>query len=322
MATRNEAIKSITNSINNAMSDCPTLAKVGRVLTLQYLEGKLDPCYNRDEIITSIQKIMLRKNKANALLTGAAGCGKTAIAEGTAAAYAERFIASMQKYMDAKKTYDKAYKEWNKSDEFVHPPIAPQEEDFFGVNDKTIVIEVTFSALVGGTKYRGDLEERIEELLNECRRHPSFILFIDEAHQIANSGKCEGGEGVSQLMKPALARGDIRVIGATTTEEAKYIWEDKALARRFNEVKVPQLATRAAIKTAENIMADYCKFHKVHSQVLAEDLLYAVFEALPHTVFPDNFINVVDETLAGCRFDGVQNATPDLFLATLARMSA
>jgi ATP-dependent Clp protease ATP-binding subunit ClpA len=322
MVTRNEAIKVITKSINEAMSDCPTLAKVGRVLTLQYLEDKLDPCYNREEIITSIQKIMLRKNKANALLTGAAGCGKTAIAEGTAAVYAERFIASMQKYMEAKRAYKQEYTEWEKNDEFTATPDMPQEADYFGVNDKTIIIEVTFSALVGGTKYRGDLEERIEELLQECRRHPGFILFIDEAHQLANSGKCEGGEGVSQLMKPALARGDIRVIGATTTEEANYLWADKALARRFNEVKVPQLATRAAVQTAEGIMADYCKYHKVHSNMLAEDLLCKVFETLPHTVFPDNFINVVDETLAGCRFDGVQNATADNFLATLARMSA
>lgn len=321
MATRKEAIDSIKRSIKNAMDDCPTLAKVGRNLTLLYLEDKLDPCYHRDDIIVNIQKILLRKNKANVLLTGMAGCGKTAIAEGTAAVLAERFIASTQKWLDANKEYKKVYKAYERAGELCDCPSAPQQENYFGVNDNTVIIEVTFSALVGGTRYRGDLEERLDALLEECRRHPAFVLFIDEIHQISNAGKCEGGESVAQMLKPALARGDIRLIGATTTEEANYIWADRALARRFNEVKVPQLINRAAVQTAEGIMEDYCKFHKITTEVPVENLLCKIIEFLPHSVFPDNFINVIDETLAGCRFDGEQTATATHFNATLSRMA-
>lgn len=309
--------------------NCPTLAKAGRNLTALYLEGKLDEVYNREHEIASIQRILLRKSKANVLLTGPAGCGKTAIAERLAGVFAGRAIEQTAKEIHAEEEYQKKAKAWRKAQdkawdnfEDFNEPAPERIEIPKAMLSDIILYELSLTALVSGTKYRGDFEEKVQNILDECKRYPNIILFIDEIHQIVSTGKCDGSDGAAQMLKPALARKDIRVIGATTTDEVKYIWEDKALARRFNEVKVLPLSGATAVTTAEKILADYAKFHGIEvSYSYANEIMAKLATFLPKTVFPDNFINVVDETLAGAKFDGLAEVDMSHFNAVLSRMA-
>jgi ATP-dependent Clp protease ATP-binding subunit ClpC len=157
---------------------------------------------------------------------------------------------------------------------------------------------------VGGTKYRGEFEERLQKVIDECRGHPNVILFADEAHLLTSVGKTNESDSPAQMLKPALARNEIRMIGATTTEEKTYIARDKALWRRFREIVVSPLSGEAAEKTAVQILDDYCRFHNILTDASAEDLWKMVQQRLPNSVFPDNLINVIDETLASAVFDG------------------
>lgn len=300
--------------------DCPELAKCSRNLTAMYLEGKLDEVYHRDATIANIQKILLRKSKANVLLTGPAGCGKTAIAERLAAVLTNRLVDYAKTLNECDAEYDKAVRAY--AEYTNNAPRPEKEEPPMPWLSNCIVFDLSLTALVSGTQYRGQYEEKINNLLAECRKHPNIVLFIDEIHQIVRAGKSEGGEGAAQMLKPALARRDICVVGATTTDEAKYIWEDKALARRFNEVKVNPLVGNAAHSTAEGILQDYAKYHEIEAPTADVPQIMNLLETfLPHTVFPDNFINVIDETLAGAKFDGHSIVDMTHYKATLSRMA-
>lgn len=320
------------NYLNQAEAvsrNCPTLNMAGRNLTAMYLEGKLDEVYNRDTYTANIQKILLRKSKANVLLTGPAGCGKTAIAERLAGVLAHRAIEQTAKEIKAEQNYDsamKAYrraqdKAWDNGEE-LDMPFPEKEEVPKNILSNIVLFELSLTALVSGTRYRGDFEERVQKILDECKQYPNLILFIDEIHQIVKTGGGDGSEGMAQMLKPALARKDICVIGATTTEEAEFIWKDKALARRFNEVKVAPLHGKSANETAEKILNDYAKFHNIAvSAECVNEILSKLSAFLPKTVFPDNFINVVDETLAGAKFDGLTEVDMSHFNAVLSRMA-
>ena len=317
----------VLDYVNKVEHRCPELSNAGRNLTKMYLEGKLDEVYGRDNIVASMQKILLRKSKANVLLTGPAGCGKTAIAERLAAIFAQRSIEYATKDEMAEDEYQKAYNTWRESVNYdeddnytISPPVRADIE--MPYQSKIVLFELSLTSLTAGTRYRGDFEERVDNILQECKGNPNIILFIDEIHQITKAGASDSNEGVAQMLKPALARKDICVIGATTTDEAEHIYKDKALARRFNEVKIAPLCGETAIETAKSIMADYCKFHSVktnfdHASEIVDKLSYF----LPKTVFPDNFINVVDETLAGAKFDGLAEVDMTHFNATLSRMA-
>jgi ATP-dependent Clp protease ATP-binding subunit ClpA len=167
-----------------------------------------------------------------------------------------------------------------------------------------VIYDLSLTALVGGTKYRGEFEERLQKVIDECRGHPNVILFADEAHLLTSVGKTNESDSPAQMLKPALARNEIRMIGATTTEEKTYIARDKALWRRFREIVVSPLSGEAAEKTAVQILDDYCRFHNILTDASAEDLWKMVQQRLPNSVFPDNLINVIDETLASAVFDG------------------
>lgn len=310
---------------------CPILASTGRNLTKMYLEGKLDKVYNRDISAIAVQKILLRKSKANVLLTGPAGCGKTAIAEHLAAIFAERTIKFLEERISLTARYEKEYSAWQKNvaydDDgnctaewvFAEPKTVKIEPPMLG---DIILYELSLTALTAGTRFRGDFEERVQNILNECKGQHNIILFIDEIHQIVTSGSAEGSESAAQMLKPALARKDICVIGATTTEEAEYIHKDKALSRRFNEVKVEPLKGEQARQTAESILLDYGKFHNIGiCPSHATEIVAKLATFLPDTVFPDNFINVVDETLAGAKFDGLTDVDMTHFNATLSRIA-
>ena len=309
-------------SFNNK---CPNLSKLARNLNHLYLTGRIDPVYHRESLLESIQKTLLRKGKANILLTGPAGCGKTAIAEGLAAIIAERRVAYQVEYNKVYDEYRKAHNTWEKhiadggelydEPQFIEPP-RPMLSNL-------IIYDLSLTSLVGGTKYRGDFEERLDNVIKECRENPNIVLFIDEIHQIVRAGASDSNEGVAQMLKPALARKDIRVIGATTNEETKEMEKDSALMRRFNRIEVMPLVGEAASETAEHILRNYAEYHKVKvaNEVESADLLALINCFLPNSVFPDNFINLVDETLAGAVFEGAQKIGMSDFKATLSRMT-
>lgn len=277
--------------------ECPTIAQYSRNLNLICLDGLLDPCYHREEDIKQIQKILLRKHKANILLTGVAGCGKTALVEGTAAQLTRRKV-------DYERSRDRQWDDIRgdgacdgaEAEDPEAPPRPPLCD--------CVIYDLSLTALVGGTKYRGDLEERLQKILDECKAHPNVILFIDEVHRLTTVGKSDASESSAQALKPALARNEIRVIGATTEDEKIFITRDKALCRRFCEIVVAPLSGEAARETAGLIMNDYCRYHRIITDASGEELWQMVQQLLPGSVFPDNLINVIDETLAGAVFDG------------------
>lgn len=269
------------------------LSKYARNLNLEYLKGNLTPIYNREEILITTQKILLRKGKANILLVGSAGCGKTAIAEGLASLLVEQQIAYNKAVAEAEAEKEAEGLERRRN---VEKPL------FFDC----VIYDLSMNALVGGAKYRGDFEERLQKIVDLASQDKQIILFVDEIHQINTVGQAEGATSMGQILKPALARGEIRVIGATTTEESEILKKDKALARRFSEVFVPQLVGDSAVQCLESIMNDYSKFHKVsfNKTVTALEVYSKTCEALPRSVFPNNVIDIVDEVLASAKFEG------------------
>ena len=298
---------------------CPTIAKHSRNLNICYLENKLDPCHHREGIIDTMQKMLLRKNKANILLTGVAGCGKTAIAEGLAAVITQRKLGYMEDFLLANKVYKKEYKKWTDAGQVGEKPAQPILNK--SLLSESVVYDLSLNSLVGGTKYRGEFEERLTQVIKECRENPDIILFVDEIHHMGRVGAAEGCVSAAQILKPALARNEVRVIGATTTDESEELLKDAAIARRFTHIEVPVLKGDAALDTARNILRHYSEYHKVTTNVSADELLTQVRFHLPDTVFPDNFINVVDETLAGAVFEGETNVGHERFYQTLSRLA-
>jgi ATP-dependent Clp protease ATP-binding subunit ClpA len=328
---RKEAIKRALKYVERVEASCPQLSKMGRNLSKLALEDKLDNVYGRDATIVSIQKILMRKSKANVLLTGVAGCGKTATAERLAKVLADRSVDLCEREAIAIAEHEKAHKAWAKSaptDDFgcyteeahrTEPKLMEIEKPY---QTEIVLFELSLTSLTAGTRYRGDFEEKVDAIIKECKSNPNIVLFIDEIHQIVSAGRSDNSDNAAQMFKPALARREMCVVGATTEEEARYIWEDKALARRFNEVKVAPLCGEVAHETAVRIMNDYSQFHSVEADVNAtREILAKLKMFLPKSVFPDNFINVVDETLAGAKFDGLTKVDMTHFNATLSRMA-
>ena len=310
--------KMVRDDLKAMDSKCPALLRHGRNLNLAYMDGKLEPCFHREDLIRSIQRLLLRKNKANILLTGPAGCGKTAIAEALAAAISDsrvRYLKACDAALDA---YLKAKQAWEAGQ---LPQVPKQQMPEKPPLCDCVVYELSLNSAVSGTKYRGEFEERLEEILREIRGNPRVILFVDEIHHICRVGAAEGCVSAGQILKPALARNEIRLIGATTTQEKADILQDPALARRFTQLEVPQLQAEAAQDTAKGILKHYSHYHKVTTKVPADWILAQVQFHLPDTVFPDNFINVVDETLAGAVLDGNKVVNMADFNDTLSRMT-
>ena len=186
----------------------------------------------------------------------------------------------------------------------------------------TIIYDLDISAFTANTKYRGEFEEKVRDIITETRNHPNIILFIDEVHQLNTIGSAEGTSGLGQLLKPALARGDVHCIGATTDDELRHITEDKALTRRFNKVRVLPLTGAVAIDACEKITKDYEAYHKVsvNKAVDISTLFQLSQSKLKATAFPDNFINLIDETLATARFNGLTEVDMADFEATITEL--
>jgi ATP-dependent Clp protease ATP-binding subunit ClpC len=247
----------------SAKSKTPALDSFGRDLTELAKSGELDPVIGRMNEIERVVQILCRRTKNNPVLLGEAGVGKTAIVEGLA----QRIVS--QEVPDI-------------------------------LFDKRLVV-LDLAAMVAGTKYRGQFEERIKAVMNEVRRAKNIILFIDELHTLVGAGGAEGAIDASNVLKPALARGEIQCIGATTFDEyRKYIEKDAALERRFQSIAVEPPNAEQTFEILKGIRPKYEAHHRVK---ISDAALRAAIEFsgryIPGRVQPDKSIDVIDE--AGAR---------------------
>jgi len=244
-------------------SKTPALDSFGRDLTELARSGELDPVIGRQNEIERVIQILCRRQKNNPVLLGEAGVGKTAIVEGLA----QMIIG-------------------NTVPEILH--------------ERRIVV-LDLAMMVAGTKYRGQFEERIKAVMNEVRRAKNVILFIDELHTLVGAGGAEGAIDASNVLKPALSRGEIQCIGATTFDEyRKYIEKDAALARRFQPIHVEPPSKQDAVEILKGLRDRYEAHHRV--QILDEALIAAVEMSdryISGRCLPDKAIDVLDE--AGAR---------------------
>ena len=298
-----------TEEIGRLMSfdrGCRALSTYARNLNLMALEGKTFRAYGREDEIMQTLRIMLRKTKPNTLLVGPAGCGKTAVVETLAHYIVDARLAYLQSCND-KAMADLRGEE---SDEIATPLF----------ND-TIIYDLDIASMVAGTKYRGEFEERLSAIIAETEKNPNIVLFIDEVHQLNAIGNAEGASNMGQLLKPALARGAIHCIGATTDEEAELIYKDRALARRFNKVRVLPLSGEKAVSACDKILKDYSKHHDIAVEGISGAELYEIArEKLKETSFPDNVINLIDETMAGAKLNRQTSVSKEDFDSTLLRL--
>ena len=241
------------------------LAKLGRNLTEEAREGKLDPVIGRNKEIQETAEILSRRTKNNPVLVGDAGVGKTAVVEGLAQAIVNGDV-----------------------------PAAIKNKE---------IISIDISGLEAGTQYRGSFEENIQNMIQEVKAMGNVILFFDEIHQILGAGSTgdgQGSKGLADILKPALSRGELTVIGATTQDEYRNtILKNAALARRFNEVKVNAPSAEDTFKILQGIRDLYEKHHNV---VLPDEVLKAAVDYsvqyIPQRSLPDKAIDLVDVTAA------------------------
>src|SRR5882672_1430657 len=245
--------------------ETPALNQFGRDLTALARESKLDPIIGRESEIERVIQVLSRRKKNNPILIGEPGVGKTAIAEGLAERIVENKVPETLK-------------------------------------DKRIVT-LDLAAVVAGTKYRGQFEERLKAVMNEIRESKDTIIFIDELHTIVGAGGAEGAIDASNMLKPALARGELQCIGATTLDEfRKYIEKDGALERRFQPIMVDPPTVDDAITILKGLRDKYEAHHGVH--ITDEAVVQAVKLAdryMNDRFLPDKAIDVIDEASARAR---------------------
>lgn len=243
--------------------DTPVLDKFGNDMTLAAQEGRLDPVVGRDTEIERLAQILSRRKKNNPVLIGEPGVGKSAIVEGLALRIVQRKVSRI--------LFDKR------------------------------VVSLDMASIVAGTKYRGQFEERIKSILNELSKNKNIILFIDEMHTIVGAGNAAGSMDAANLLKPALARGEIQCIGATTLDEyRKNIEKDGALERRFQKVMVEPTTAEETRQILDNIRDKYESHHNVTYTPAALDACVRLTERyVSDRNFPDKAIDAMDE--AGSR---------------------
>ena len=241
----------------------PVLDNFGRDITRLAMEDKLDPIIGREKEIERVAQVLSRRKKNNPVLIGEPGVGKTAIAEGLALKIVQRKVSRV--------LYDKR------------------------------VVALDLAALVAGTKYRGQFEERMKALMNELERSRDVILFIDELHTIIGAGGASGSLDASNIFKPALARGELQCIGATTLDEYRqYIEKDGALDRRFQKIMVEPTSVEETIQILNNIKGKYETHHHVrYSEEAIEKAVKLSERYITDRFLPDKAIDVMDE--AGAR---------------------
>lgn len=235
------------------------LSEYSTDITKLYQEGKAEPVIGREKEIHRLIQILSRRTKNNPVLVGEPGIGKTAVAEGLA-----------QK-------------------------IAQKEVPFSLINKR--ILSLDLSAMVAGTRYRGDFEERMTRMIKEIKKDKNIILFIDELHTLIGAGGHEGQMDASNMIKPALSRGEIQIIGATTTREyTRHIEKDPALARRFQKINVEEPNDEDSIKILEGIKAQYEEFHGVaYDDGVIPAIVKLSRRYIPERFLPDKAIDILDE---------------------------
>ena len=259
------------NSANRSKS--PTLDEFGTNLTQKALDGKLDPVVGRAKEIERVIQILGRRTKNNPVLIGEPGVGKTAIAEGLAQRIANRDIPDTL--------------------------------------DEKLVVALDIGLLIAGTKYRGEFEERLKKIMDEVRTANNIILVIDEVHTLIGAGAAEGAIDAANILKPALSRGELQCIGATTLEEyRKHIEKDAALERRFQPVMVGEPSVDETIEILYGLRERYEKHHKL---VISDEALAAAAKFADQYIadrfLPDKAIDLIDE--AGSRVRLMNSQLPE-----------
>jgi len=260
----------------NKKSKTPVLDNFGRDLTHQATEGKLDPVVGREEEIQRVSQILSRRKKNNPLLIGEPGVGKSAIVEGLALRIVQRKVSRI--------LFDKR------------------------------VVTLDLASLVAGTKYRGQFEERMKAVMNELEKNDDIILFIDEIHTIVGAGGATGSLDASNMFKPALARGELQCIGATTLDEYRqYIEKDGALERRFQKIIVEPTSVEESIEILQNIKDKYEAHHNVtYTDDAIEACVKLTNRYMTERFLPDKAIDALDE--AGSRVHITNIHVPDKIL--------
>ena len=258
-----------------AKSNTPTLDQYGRDLTLLAAQNLIDPVIGRQTEIERVMQILSRRTKNNPCLIGEPGVGKTAVAEGLALQIARGEAAEM-------------------------------------LRDKRIV-SMDLTAMVAGTKYRGDFEERVKTALEEVRKAGDVILFIDEMHNLIGAGAAEGAVDAANILKPTLARGEIQIIGATTLEEyRRHIEKDAALERRFQPVTVAEPSQEEAVEILKGLRDKYEAHHRVR---ITDEAIQAAVKFSSRYIadrfLPDKAIDLIDEAASHVRMHAYK-APPDL----------
>ncbi len=241
------------------LKDMPTIKQYGKNLNEEALKGKFDPVIGREEEMQRVIQILSRRNKNNPCLIGKAGVGKTAIAEGLAL-------------------------------KIVNGDVPSDLEN-------RVIFSVDMSAMLAGAKYRGEFEDRMKNIINEVAKNPCVILFIDELHTIVGAGAAEGAIDAANILKPALARGEMQIIGASTPDEyRKSVEKDPALERRFQPVDVPEPSKEKTYDILCGIKERYEQHHRV---VISDGALRAAVELsekfITDRCFPDKAIDLIDE---------------------------
>lgn len=267
-----------TNSSDTKKSNgepTPTLDQFGRDLTEMAREGKLDPVIGRDKETQRVLEILSRRTKNNPCLIGDPGVGKTAIAEGLA----QKIVsANIPELLKGKR-----------------------------------VVTLDLSAMIAGSKYRGEFEERLKKVMEEIRKSKNVILFIDEIHTIIGAGAAEGAIDASNILKPSLARGEIQCIGATTIDEyRKYIEKDAALERRFQPIMVGEPTKEEAILILKGLRDKYEAHHRAKITDEAIEAAVSLSDRyITDRYLPDKAIDLIDEAAAKVRIENLI-APPDL----------
>jgi ATP-dependent Clp protease ATP-binding subunit ClpC len=263
----------VTSGSSAARSKTPTLAEFGTDLTQKATEGRLDPVVGRAKEIERVIQILGRRTKNNPVLIGEPGVGKTAIAEGLAQRIANKDIPDM-------------------------------------LEDK-MVVALDIGLLIAGTKYRGEFEERLKKIMDEVRTANNIILVIDEVHTLIGAGAAEGAIDAANILKPALSRGELQCIGATTLEEyRKHIEKDAALERRFQPVMVGEPSVEETIEILYGLRERYEKHHKL---AISDEALVAAAKFADQYIadrfLPDKAIDLIDE--AGSRVRLMNSQLPE-----------
>ena len=255
-----DAVKdSKKKSVSKALKDCPTLSQYAKDLTEMARQGKLDPIIGRETETQRVIQILSRRQKNNPCLIGEPGVGKTAVVEGLA----EKIASG-----DVPETLE------NKS-----------------------VVTLDISSMIAGAKYRGEFEERMKSVMEELSNNPNIIVFIDEIHTIVGAGAAEGAVDAANIIKPALSRGEMQIIGATTISEyRKHIEKDAALERRFQSVTVKEPTPEEAVEILKGLRDRYEAHHKLKiTDEAIESAVKLSVRYISDRYLPDKAIDLIDE---------------------------